>query len=375
MLRFDYDKKTYAIYRAADSKFYSTDGLCTHGNAHLADGFVKGTIIECAKHNGRFDVRDGSPQRLPACLGLRTYPVRESNGKLLVDLSLAGGYGVTNAATTHNFRVVSNHNVATYIKELVLEPVDAAALLNYQPGDYLQIDIPVDDRRSLKDVSVQDPYATSWQTQGTFDLVAANPSPYRRNYSLSTNPALDKVLRFNVRLATPPRGLDCNAGTGSSYVFGLKPGDTVTAIGPFGEFHVKETARELVYLGGGAGMAPLRSHLSWLLETRKTTALVNYWYGARSLQEMFYQEYFEELARQNENFRFHVALSEPLPQDQWQSHTGFIHEVLQREYLRTHPNPKSIDYFLCGPPVMIRAATVMLKNLGVPPTQIAYDEF
>ena len=375
VLRFDRDQKTYAIYRAADGKFYATEGLCTHGNAHLADGMVKGTIIECAKHNGRFDIRDGSPQRLPVCVGLKTYPVRESSGKLLVDLSSAGGAGVTQSVPTYTFRVVSNRNVATFIKELVLKPADGSLLPAYQPGDYMQIDIPAYSRQPLADVEVGGSYSNAWETQRIFELEASNPVPCRRNYSLATNPATDKELRFNVRLATPPRGIDCNAGIGSAYIFGLKPGDIVTAIGPFGEFHVKETARELVYLGGGAGMAPLRAHLSYLFETIRTPAHVSFWYGARSLQEMFYQDYFEDIARRNPNFSFHVALSEPRTEDNWQSHTGFIHEVLMREYLDSHPDPKSIDYFLCGPPVMIQAATVMLKNIGVPAAQIAFDEF
>jgi Na(+)-translocating NADH:ubiquinone oxidoreductase F subunit len=169
--------------------------------------------------------------------------------------------------------------------------------------------------------------------------------------------------------------MDCNAGTGSSYLFGLEPGDIVTAIGPFGEFHPKVTAREMVYLGGGTGMAPLRSHLAWLFETRKTPVLVSYWYGARSLQELFYQDYFEELALKYENFSFHVALSEPQPEDRWESHTGFIHEVLKRQYLDSHTDPQSVEYFLCGPPAMIQAATGMIAELGVDPAQVAFDEF
>ena len=375
VVRFDHDQKTYAVYRTADGKLCATDGLCTHGNAHLADGLVKGTLIECAKHNGRFDVRDGSPQRLPVCVGLKTYTVRERDGKLLLDLNSAGGYGVTAPATTYTFRVVSNDNVATFIKELVLEPASASPQFDYQPGDYVQLDIPVYAERSLQNVEVTPPYVNAWQAQHVFECVSANPAPCRRNYSLATNPAKDKQLRFNIRIATPPRGVKCNAGTGSSYVFGLKPGDNVTAIGPFGEFHIKDTGREMIYLGGGAGMAPLRSHLSYLLETQQTSSRVSFWYGARSLQEMFYEDYFEGLAKQYHNFTFHVALSEPQPEDHWTSYTGFIHEVLKREYLDAHPDPKSIDYFLCGPPAMIHAATTMLKNLGVPPTQIAFDEF
>jgi Na+-transporting NADH:ubiquinone oxidoreductase subunit F len=375
VIRFDHDNKTYAVYRTAGDTFHATDGICTHGNAHLADGFVKGSLIECAKHNGRFDIRDGSPQRLPVCVGIKTYAVRESHNKLQLDLTSASGYGVTAPAATYTFRVVSNDNVATFIKELVLEPESSSPKLEYQPGDYLQIDIPVYEQRTLKNIEVQQPYAIAWQSQHIFEFKAGNPSPCRRNYSLATNPARDKQLRFNIRIATPPRGVDCNAGCGSSYIFSLKPGDIVTAAGPFGEFHIKETERELIYLGGGAGMAPLRSHLSHLLETQKTQTRVSYWYGARSLQEMFYLDYFENLAAQNKNFSFHAALSEPQPEDKWQSHTGFIHDVLKREYLDAHPDPKSIEYFLCGPPAMIQAATVMLKNLGVPPTQIAFDEF
>ncbi len=375
VLRFDHQQQTYAIYRALNGNFYATDGLCTHGNAHLADGMVKGTLIECAKHNGRFDIRDGSPQRLPVCVGLKTYPVRENAGMLQVNLDTASGYGITQAVVTHTFRVVSNLNVASFIKELVLEPAPGTELPDYQPGDYLQFDIPVYPEHTLLDIEVGQTFNATWKALGIFDLHAANPTPCRRNFSMATNPQIDKNLRFNVRLATPPAGLHCNAGTGSSYIFGLKPGQIVTAVGPFGEFHVTESEHEMVFLGGGAGMAPLRSQLSWLLETRQSTAPISYWYGARSLQEMFYQDYFEKLASQNDNFSFHVALSEPLPADQWQSHTGFIHEVLKREYLDSHPDPKSIDYFLCGPPAMIHVATVMLKNLAVPPNQIFYDEF
>ena len=375
VLRFDHDHQTYALYRTEDGKFYATDGRCTHGNAHLADGLVKGTLIECAKHNGRFDIRDGSPQRLPVCVGLKTYPVREGNGKLLLNLTSAGGFGVTQPATPHTFRVVRNDNVATFIKELVLEPLGGSTLLEYQPGDTMQLDIPVYAEHSLQNVSVNQPYVDIWHSQRIFDLIAANPTPTRRNYSLATNPSKDKDLRFNVRLATPPSGLACNVGIGSSYVFGLKPGDIVTAIGPFGEFHIKETGREMVYLGGGAGMAPLKSHLSYLLETFHTSARVSYWYGARSLKEMFYQDYFSMLTQDHENFSFHLALSEPLAEDNWQSHTGFIHEVLKQEYLDLHPDPASIEYYLCGPPAMIHASIKMLRELGVDPAQIAFDEF
>jgi len=373
--RFDFENRSFAIYRTADNKVYATDGVCTHGNAHLADGLVKGHVIECAKHNGRFDVRDGIPVRLPVCVGLKTYPVREIDEKLWVNLGAAGGAGVTQAAVTHSFRVVSNRNVATFIKELVLQPLDDSLAFAYQPGDYLQIDIPVYAEASLRSIDIHAPFAQIWNAQNILGLTAANSSPCRRNYSLASNPDTEDKLRFNVRLATPPHGIEARVGSGSAYVFGLKPSDTVTAIGPFGDFHLKDTPREKVYLGGGAGMAPLRAHLSGLLETRHSTARISYWYGARSRQDLFYQDYFEALARQYPNFAFHTVLSEPQHDDRWSGATGFVHEVLKRDYLDAHADPRSIDYFLCGPPAMIHAATTMLTGLGVDPAQIAFDEF
>lgn len=182
-------------------------------------------------------------------------------------------------------------------------------------------------------------------------------------------------MRFNVRIATPPPGQDCAPGARSSYVFNLKPGDAVTAIGPFGDFHVKPTQKEMVYIGGGAGMAPLRAHLSHLFETDKTARRVSFWYGARSRQELFYSEYFENLARAHANFQFNPALSSPLPEDGWDGLTGFIHEVVEAEYLRRHPQPAAVEYYLCGPSMMIKACTKMLGGLGVEAGQITYDEF
>ena len=199
--------------------------------------------------------------------------------------------------------------------------------------------------------------------------------PVRRNYSLANNPATDKQLRFNVRIATPPRGQDCPAGVGSAYVHRLKPGDKVTAIGPFGAFHIKPGTAEMVYVGGGSGMAPLRSHLSHLLETLNTGRRVSYWYGARSRQEVFYQEYFERLASQHPNFSFLLALSEPQPQDNWTGPTGCIHEVLAEQYLKDHADPAAVEYYLCGPPVMVQATLKLLDGLNVPKSQIASDEF
>jgi Na+-transporting NADH:ubiquinone oxidoreductase subunit F len=272
--------------------------------------------------------------------------------------------------------VVSNRSVATFIKELVLEPVNTNERIAFTPGDYLQLDIPVYDAIRFREFDIPQPFASVWERQHVFDLVARNPEPGRRNnYSLASNHQTERTLRFNVRIATPPPGQDCAPGIGSSYVFSLKPGDIVSAVGPFGDFHVKPTQREMVYIGGGAGMAPLRAHLSHLLENEQTARKVSFWYGARSKQEIFYEDYFQDLARKHPNFAFHVALSSPLPEDDWAGHLGFIHEVVFKKHLCEHTNPEAAEYYLCGPPMMIKACTKMLAEIGVPTSHIAYDEF
>ncbi len=375
VIRFDHENRTYAIYRLADGSLHATDGICTHGNTHLADGLVKGKLIECPKHNGRFDVTDGSPQRQPVCVALKTYKAKEHDGKIFLDLTSTGGCGLKQPATTYKFRVVSNENVATFIKELVLEPEPGSPLPTYQPGDYLQLDIPAYGEIAFSEITVKPPFNEVWKAQHVFDFRSENNTPVRRNYSLATNPATDKQLRFNIRIATPPRGQDCLAGAGSAYVHRLKAGDQVTAIGPFGSFHIKPGDAEMVYVGGGAGMAPLRSHLSYLFETLKTGRRVSFWYGARSRQEVFYQDYFAQLAAQFPNFTFHLALSQPQSGDNWTGPTGFIHEVLLENYLKAHASPAAVEYYLCGPPVMVKATTEMLQDLGVGEEQIAFDEF
>ena len=375
VIRFDHEQKTYAIYRLADGSLHATDGICTHGNTHLADGLVKDRLIECPKHNGRFDIINGSPQRHPVCVALKTYKVREHDGKIFLDLTSVGGCGILEKKTTYKFRVVSNENVATFIKELVLEPEPGSTLPNYQPGDYLQFDIPAYGEISFNEIAVTSPFVEVWKTQHVFDFRSENGMPARRNYSLATDPASDKQLRFNIRIATPPRGQDCPAGAGSAYFHRLKSGDTVTAIGPFGGFHIKRGNAEMIYIGGGAGMAPLRSHVSHLFETLKTTRRVSFWYGARSRQETFYHDYFDSLAKRFLNFSFHLALSEPLPTDNWNGPAGFIHDVVREHHLKNHPNPAGAEFYLCGPPAMVQAAIKMLDELNVPKSQIAFDEF
>ena len=375
VLRFDHGKRTFALYRDAGGRLYATDGVCTHGNTHLADGLVVGGTIECAKHNGRFNLSDGSPARAPACRGLATYPLEERGGRLRLNLARVGGAGARDQKT-YRLRVVSNRSVATFIKELVLEPLDSAQPIEFTPGDYLQFDIPAYGAIPFRDFDIPAPFRSVWENQHVFDLVARNAQEGRRNnYSLACNRQEGRTLRLNVRIATPPPGQECPPGAGSSYFFNLRPGDVVTAIGPFGDFHIKPTQREMVYIGGGAGMAPLRAHLSHLLETEGTARRISFWYGARSRQEIFYDTYFEELARKHRNFTFHLALSSPLPEDDWTGHRGFIHDVALENHLRHHANPKAVEYYLCGPPLLIKAANRMLADLGVPPSHIAYDEF
>ena len=375
VIRFDYGRKTFALYRDHEGKLYATDGVCTHGNTHLADGLVKDRQIECPKHNGRFNLPDGSPARPPVCRGLATYPIEERGGRLWLNVVRAGGAGAREQRT-YSLRVVSTRSVATFIKEITFEPTDVS--ISFEPGDYIQVNIPAYDEIRFRDFDIPAPYAKVWERQHVFDLVSRNPGgePRRNNYSIASNSCSEKgKLRFNVRIATPPPGQDCPPGIGSAYMFNLKPGDVVTAIGPFGDFHVKPTQREMIYVGGGAGMAPIRAHLSHLLETGSTPRKVSYWYGARSKQELFYHDYFEGLATQFPNFTFKAALSSPFPEDEWTGHAGMIHEVLIQQYLKDHPHPAAAEYYLCGPPMMIKACMKMLAELGVPNSHIAFDEF
>lgn len=373
--RFDHGKKTFALIRDAAGRLQATDGICTHGNTHLAEGLVKDGVIECPKHNGRFRLEDGAPARAPICRGLATYPLEDRGGQLFLNLLRPGGAGARLPRTVQ-LRVVSNHNLASFIKELVLEPLDAAERIAFAPGDYLQLHIPAYDEIRFRDLDIQEPFARSWRENGLYDLVARNPGSSRlNNYSLASNTALERTLRFNVRIALPPPGQDVPPGVGSSYVFRLAAGDIVTATGPFGDFHIKPTQREMVYIGGGAGMAPLRAHLSHLFETAKTSRTVSFWYGARSRQELFYQDYFRDIAKAHANFRFQAALSSPLPDDAWTGPVGLIHEVVLAQHLRQHQQLNAIEFYLCGPPAMITACTALLSTLGVPADHIAYDEF
>jgi len=272
--------------------------------------------------------------------------------------------------------VKSNENVATFIKELVLD-LPEGENLNFQAGGYIQIDIPEYRNLLFKDFDVEDEYHPDWDKYKVWNLVANNDEPIFRAFSMANHPAEGNRIMLNVRIATPPPPLwnDVPPGLASSSIFNLKPGDKVTISGPYGEFFIKETDREMVYIGGGAGMAPMRSHLFHLFQTLKTGRKVSFWYGARSVREMFYDDHFKNLADQFPNFNYQVALSDAMEEDNWKGSTGFIHQVLHDEYLSKHDDPTEVEYYMCGPPPMINAVEGMLDSLGVEPEMIAYDSF
>ena len=272
--------------------------------------------------------------------------------------------------------VLSNSNVATFIKELVLElPSDET--LGFKAGGYIQIDIPIYRQIPFSDFDIGNEYRSDWDHFNMWNLNATNGEATFRAYSMASHPAEGNVVKLNVRIATPPPKLfdSVPPGVGSSYIFNLKPGDKVRISGPYGEFFIKDTDREMVYIGGGAGMAPMRSHLFHLFRTLKTTRKVSFWYGARSRKEMFYDDEFLAIASEFPNFSYNVALSDPQPEDNWEGPTGFIHNVLYENYLKNHEEPEEIEYYMCGPPVMISSVEKMLYDLGVEKEMIAYDEF
>lgn len=269
--------------------------------------------------------------------------------------------------------VRSNHNVATFIKELIVDLPEGVDL-NFQAGGYIQIDIP-EYEVDFKDFQVEEEYRDAWDSADLWRFHVKNTEPCFRAYSMANHPAEGNMVMLNVRIATPPpNNQDAPPGIASSYIFSLKEGDKVWISGPFGEFFAKDTDREMVFVGGGAGMAPMRSHIFDLFQTKQTNRKVSFWYGGRSTRELFYMEDFNEIEKKYPNFSFHVALSEPQPEDNWDGPTGFIHTIVD-EYLRNHDDPQEIEYYLCGPPPMIAAVNKMLYDLGVEQEMIAYDEF
>lgn len=276
--------------------------------------------------------------------------------------------------------VVSNHNVATFIKEFVVK-LPKGENLNFKSGGYVQIDVPEIEVDFKKDIDVETEYRDEWDKFKMWDLKMINKEETFRAYSMANHPAEGNVIILNIRIATPPFDrktngfMKVNPGICSSFIFSRKPGDKVTISGPYGEFHIKPTNNEMMFIGGGAGMAPMRSHIFDQFHTQKTNRKATFWYGARSKREIFYEEHFEEIEKHFPNFKFTIALSEPKPEDKWTGKIGFIHKVIFDEYLSKHDAPEDIEYYLCGPPVMNDAIQKMLYDLGVPAEMIAFDDF
>ena len=271
--------------------------------------------------------------------------------------------------------VRSNHNVATFIKELVLE-LPTGESVDFKSGGYIQIDVPPHTVH-YKDFGVEEQFREDWDKFNIWRYTSVVDEAVYRAYSMANYPGESGIIMLNVRVASPPPRAPEGTPPGkvSSYVFGLKPGDKVTIAGPYGEFFIKDTHNEMVYIGGGAGMAPLRSHIFELFRNRKTDRKVSFWYGGRSLKELFYVDHFRKIEKEFPNFSFNIALSEPKPEDHWDGYVGFIHQIVLDQYLKQHQAPEDIEYYICGPPMMNAAVFKMLDELGVPKSNIAFDDF
>ncbi len=270
--------------------------------------------------------------------------------------------------------VESNPNVATFIKELTLK-LPEGENVDFQAGGYVQLEAPVHHVK-FADFDIEEEYRGDWENFGFFKLESTVTEPVIRAYSMANYPDEKGIVKFNIRIATaPPRTQGLPPGQMSSYTFNLKPGDKMTVYGPFGEFFAKDTEAEMVFVGGGAGMAPMRSLIFDQLKRLDTDRKISFWYGARSLRELFYDKEYDGLAAENDNFEWHVALSDPQPEDNWEGLTGFIHNVLLEKYLQDHPAPEDCEFYMCGPPMMNAAVIKMLKDLGVEDENIMLDDF
>jgi Na+-transporting NADH:ubiquinone oxidoreductase subunit F len=276
--------------------------------------------------------------------------------------------------------VVSNRNVATFIKEFVVK-LPEGEHLDFKSGGYIQIDVPVCEVNYGKDIYVEEDFREDWDKFKMWDLKMKNTEPIFRAYSMANHPAEGNIIMLNIRIATPPFDrktggfMNVNPGICSSYIFSRKPGDKIMISGPYGEFHIKKTNREMMFIGGGAGMAPMRSHIFDQFNTLHTGRKATFWYGGRSSRELFYVDEFRAIEKNFPNFTFNVALSEPKPDDNWKGYTGFIHQVIMDNYLKKHDEPEEIEYYICGPPMMNQAVLKMLDDYGVPKEMIAFDDF
>lgn len=340
----------------------------------------KGTCGTC-----KCQVMEGGGEILPTETAHITRALGKQHWRLSCQVKVRGDMAVRVPDEIFSIKkwdceVISNANVATFIKEFVVR-LPEGETLDFKPGGYIQIDIPPYTIDFSKDIQVEPEYIDDWKRLDIFSFTSKNASTDTRAYSMANHPAEGNLIKLNVRIATPPWDFkrrhfsDLPPGKGSSYIFSSKPGDRVSISGPFGEFFIQETDREMMYIGGGAGMAPLRSHIFHLFHTLNTKRKVNYWYGARSKREIFYEDEFRQIEKRHKNFSFNIALSEPLPEDNWKGYTGFIHQAVFENYLKKHPAPEEIEYYLCGPPMMLDAVQKMLDDLGVEPEMIRFDKF
>ncbi len=323
------------------------------------------------------EVTEGGGSILPTELAHLTRKDKLSGKRLSCQLKVKDNLGIKIPESIFGIKkvdatVVSNHNVATFIKELSIRPEEP---IDFKAGAYIQIDVPEYDL-CFKDFQIESKFVSEWKKYNLLELTSKGIKPGFRAYSLANPPHDNEILMMNVRIATPPPGTaGIPPGFGSSYVFGLKPGDKVRVSGPYGDFMARDTENEMCFVGGGAGMAPLRSHILNQLDGVGSKRKISFWYGARSLKEMFYDDIFKDLEERHKNFTYHVALSNPEEEDNWDGMTGFIHSHLCDAYLCSHEDPTEIEYYLCGPPPMINAILDALYNMGVEEDMIFYDKF
>ncbi len=338
-----------------------------------------GTCAMC-----KCQVLEGGGSILPTEVGFFTRKEQHNNWRLGCQVKVREDMKINIAPEIFGIKkweceVVSNHNVATFIKEFVVKFPEGETM-DFKSGGYIQIDVPKCEV-DYKNIDIEDEYKKDWDKFKMWDLKMKNPEPIFRAYSMANHPAENNIVMLNVRIATPPFDrktggfMKVNPGICSSYIFSLKPGDKVTVSGPYGEFFIKDTEKEMMFIGGGAGMAPMRSHIFHLFNTLKSKRKTTFWYGGRSLRELFYIDDFKKIDSNFPNFDFHIGLSEPLPEDNWSGYTGFIHQVILDHYLKNHPEPEEIEYYICGPPLMNDAVLKMLDDYGVPPEMIAFDDF
>ena len=338
-----------------------------------------GTCAMC-----KCQVEEGGGTILPTEVGYFTRKEIQNNYRLACQVKVKEDMKISIPKEVFGIKkweceVVSNESVATFIKEFVVK-LPEGETLDFKSGGYIQIDVPKCEVE-YKDMEIGEEYREDWDNFNMWDLKMKNPEPIYRAYSMANHPAEGNIVMLNIRVATPPWDrtknafMDVNPGICSSYIFSRKPGDKVTISGPYGEFFIKPTEREMMFIGGGAGMAPMRSHIFDLYHTKKSNRKATFWYGGRSLRELFYVDQFREIEKNFPNFKFHIGLSEPLPEDNWDGYEGFIHQIIMDNYLKNHPEPEEIEYYLCGPPMMNDAVLKMLDDYGVPDEMIAFDDF